>query len=179
MMLARLHSNLQKQDKPLIQSALRQYILAFACLIPLAAAGQQSGDDAGRQKGGITSEKVGNSLRLSSEKQITTKVEFVQPESKSCQATLTLGFDQRNTMAAVDGTIENTMCAASGGDYELAITVKDGSGELKTLEFTEKWQRSDSKSVIFSSRYPIGDNMDLVRVRARKVHCVCTDAAAK
>ena len=151
-MFARLHFNLPLQEKRQFFAATLLVLLAPACLEPAAAA---------------------------EEKQIVTKVEFVQPESKTCQATLGIGFDQRNTIAAVNGTIENTMCAASGGDYELVISVRDGTGEVKTLEFTEKWQRSDDKTINFSSNYPIGDNTDLIRVKVRKVHCACAEAAAK
>jgi hypothetical protein len=94
----------------------------------------------------------------------------------ACLAVLSLVYEQRNTMAQVEGTIENTTCAASSGDYALGITVKDAKDELQTLEFSEKWQRSDNKTITFKDTYPIGENVDLRRITPRKVHCVCTVA---
>ena len=94
----------------------------------------------------------------------------------ACEAVLSLVYDQRNTTAHVEGTIENTTCAASSGDYALGITVKDAKDELQTLEFTEKWQRNDDKTISFKKLYPIGENVDLRRVTPRKVRCVCTVA---
>ena len=94
----------------------------------------------------------------------------------ACEAVLSLTYDQRNTNAQVEGTIENPTCAASSGDFALGITVKDAKDELQTLEFTEKWQRSDDKPISFKKLYPIGENVDLRRVTPRKVHCVCTAA---
>jgi hypothetical protein len=99
--------------------------------------------------------------------------------SSACQAVIALSFHQRNTLARVEGSIENTMCAASSGDYELTVTYKGLDGEQKMLEFTETWQRSDGETVMFVSDYEIGENVDLMRVRARRAHCVCAEAGAQ
>jgi len=108
----------------------------------------------------------------------STIAEVKQSMSTSCQATILINYQQLNTVASVEGTVENTMCAASSGDFELAISLKDpDGGDPKVLEFTEKWQRSDNQAVKFSGNYPIGDNAELLRVRARKLHCTCTGAA--
>ncbi len=148
-MFARLHPIPNQSGKKLINLAVCCALLPLVCCLPTAAAEETTAKDA------------------------------AQPASKSCTATLAITYQQRNTIANVEGTIENTMCAASGGDYELAISLKapDG-GDPKVIEFSGKWQRSDSQSVKFTTDYPIGENAELLRVRARKVHCTCTDAAA-
>ena len=57
----------------------------------------------------------------------------------------------------------------------LTVSVRDENRELKTLEFVEAWQRKDDQPVKFNVSYPIGDNVDLVSVRARQLRCTCDD----
>jgi hypothetical protein len=148
MMFARLQTIPQQPGKKLIHAALCVSFLSLLCSLPSASAEETTGKGADPAK------------------------------ATECQATLALSYVQRNTIANVEGTIENTMCAASSGDYELAVSVSDGSGgDPKVLEFIEKWQRSDDQSIKFSANYPIGENVELLRVRSRKVHCTCTAAA--
>ncbi len=75
----------------------------------------------------------------------------------------------------MDGTIDNAVCAASGGSYDLAVSIRDANGETQTLEFTEAWHRSDDKTVEFTSDYEIGENVDLLRVRSRRIRCECAE----
>jgi hypothetical protein len=51
--------------------------------------------------------------------------------------------------------------------------VRDESGEVKSLEFNETWQRSDAKSVVLEADYPIGENVELVNARVRGLTCTC------
>ena len=69
------------------------------------------------------------------------------------------------------------MCAASSGEYKLVVSVRGNHG-LQTLEFVESWQRQDDQPVKFSAAYPIGADVDLVRVRAVQRKCTCADEPA-
>lgn len=109
------------------------------------------------------------------EKDLTLELETA-PQEPACEATITLQYSQRNTIARVDRTIETATCAAAAGDYTLAINVRDANGELKTLEFHETWQRSDGRPVESTSDYPIGENVDLASVRSRRLRCACAAA---
>ena len=75
----------------------------------------------------------------------------------------------------VPGTIAHNTCAASGGDYKLVVSVRNENRELQTLEFFESWQRQDDQPVKFSGVYPIGENVDVVRVRTVQLRCTCAD----
>jgi hypothetical protein len=97
-------------------------------------------------------------------------------QSTQCAAMIELSYFQRNTIARVTGKIENKVCAASGGEYTLAVNVRDANGEIKTLEFVETWQRLDDKTVEFAKDYPIGENVDLTSVRSRRLRCTCAEA---
>ena len=95
-----------------------------------------------------------------------------------CEATTLTEYVQRNTMARVDGRISVANCpAGTTGTYAVVARVRDESGEIKPLEFSESWQRDDGEDVSFSADYPIGDNVDLLSVRVRDLRCTCADAA--
>jgi hypothetical protein len=113
------------------------------------------------------------------ETELSVTLELPPPRSASCQATIAVDYSQRNTVASVEGTIGNPDCAASDGDYSIAINIKDENGERKTLEFAESWRRDDDQPVKFSAAYPIGENVDLVNVRPKVLRCTCAAAPAE
>jgi hypothetical protein len=114
----------------------------------------------------------------SAEKTFTMKIELT-PTTQRCNAQVSIKYSQRNTMARVEGEVVNSDCAASSGDYTIAVRHKDEQGELHSIEYVEPWQRDDDQPYIFETDYPIGNNVDLIRVRARKVSCICTDPPAE
>jgi hypothetical protein len=95
-----------------------------------------------------------------------------------CGATTTTEYLQLNTIARVNGTLKIADCAAASGAFTVALRVRDESGEDKPLEFNETWQRSDDQDVQFAADYPIGENVELVGVRVRRLSCTCTDDPA-
>jgi hypothetical protein len=112
----------------------------------------------------------------------TLKVSLDAPpqlNAPQCEASATTNYDQRNTVASVDGTITVRNCSTgSAGTYNVVVRVKDEKGEINSLEFSDKWQRSDVRDVKFATDYPIGQNVDLVSVRVRDLHCSCADSPA-
>jgi hypothetical protein len=107
------------------------------------------------------------------EQELTTTIKLPALQSDACEAGIRFEFSQRGTLARLQGTIENRTCAASTGEYSVAVRIKDAAGEIKTLEFRESWQRADSQAVTFKSDYPIGENVDLLSVRTRSLRCTC------
>ena len=108
-----------------------------------------------------------------------TEVEFSLelPPMKivQCAATIEVAYTQRDSTVGVEGTIAHNVCGASSGDYKLVVSVRNENSELQTLEFLESWQRQDDQPVKFSAAYPIGENVDLVRVRSVQLRCTCAD----
>jgi hypothetical protein len=154
---------------------MRRAALALISCMALAAVGQEpKGTEAGSGPR-ITVDKSGSKTRVVLEQDITVKVDVAPKPSKACGATIGVEYEQRNTVARVLGAIENPQCAASHGDYTLVVTVRDANGELKTREFREPWERGDDRPVEFQRDYPIGENVELVRVRARGLHCTCDE----
>jgi hypothetical protein len=107
------------------------------------------------------------------ETEVEFSLELPKPETRTCAASIAIEYSQRDTVVNVEGTIENPDCAASDGDYRLTVRVRDENAAVKTLEFVESWQRDDGRPVEFAADYPIGENVDLVGVRARPLRCTC------
>jgi len=97
-------------------------------------------------------------------------VEFAQ-----CEARMVLDYVQVGAFASVEGVIKNTDCGASGGEYTIQARIRDDSGETKTLDFPELWERDDDQPVVFSAKYPIGENVELVRIRSHGLRCECAE----
>lgn len=131
------------------------------------ASGQGAIDPAGEQQRMQIDEQV--------KKPYTVKLELTT-KTQRCQAQVELEYTQRNTLASVSGEISNPQCAASSGNYTMAVRYRDEDGEIHNVEYEEAWQRDDDQNFVFDKAYSIGENVDLVRVRARKVSCTCTEA---
>ena len=80
-------------------------------------------------------------------------------------------------MVSVEGTVENKDCGPSSGDYNLVVSIRNENHELTTVEFLESWRRQDDQPVRFAGTYPIGENVDVVRVRPFQLRCTCADTA--
>lgn len=96
--------------------------------------------------------------------------------SQHCAAKATIDYLQNNTIATVDGKIENTYCGASSGSYQIRIRIRGDDGEIEQLMHDETWQRGDDQAVEFHHEYAIPDNVDLLNVRIRKLRCLCAES---
>jgi hypothetical protein len=99
------------------------------------------------------------------------------PTELQCSASTTTASQQRNTIARINTTLEIRDCTAASGTFTVELRIKDDSGAEKALEFDEPWQRSDEADVQFTADYPIGENVELVNARLRRLTCTCGDPA--
>ena len=109
------------------------------------------------------------------ETEVTILEEVSVQESRQCAAEIEVEYFQRDTIARVNGVIENRICAASNGHYEIEARVRHENGETETLVFAEAWQRYDDQPVVFTADYPIGEKVELTRLRSRGLRCTCGD----
>lgn len=108
-----------------------------------------------------------------------TKTMEIKIESTSnlCSAIASLDYLQRGAEAEVATRIHTDDCPAASGNYVLKISVRgDADKEPRTLSFEESWERSDDTPVETLRLYPIGDDVDLLRIKARKLSCECADS---
>ena len=104
----------------------------------------------------------------------------VEQHSTACEATAVLEYSQHGAEVEVEATIENYDCAASSGEFTIETTVRaDGEMDTDKLSFPETWSRDDEDPVVITKRYPIGDNVDLMRVKVRKLRCECGNEIAE
>jgi hypothetical protein len=130
-----------------------------------------SGASRTRQACGEAEQSV---LRL--EREVTIVQELAAPNSLLCETSIVVEYFHRDTIARVNGMIENETCAASSGQYDVEVRVKDENGEMRTLQFREFWQRDDDLPVEFSADYPIGENVELIRLSTSGLKCTCADS---
>ena len=90
-----------------------------------------------------------------------------------CNANLQMEYWQKGDTAEVTSTLLNPECGASSGDYTIQVRYRRDDGETLTDEYEETWAREDSEPIVTTRRYPIGDNVDLIRVRSRGLSCSC------
>ena len=100
----------------------------------------------------------------------------LESKSRQCQALASLEYFQRGAEAEVETRIHTDDCGAASGGYVVNITVRgDDDKEPRILRFEESWERSDDGPVETLRRYPIGDDVDLLRLKSRKLSCECAD----
>lgn len=109
------------------------------------------------------------------EQELTFSIEVPALAIVQCAAAIEITYSQRDTVVRVVGTLDHEDCAASSGEYAVTVRIRDEGREVKTLEFTERWQRADDEPVRLSADYPIGANVDLVAVRVQQSRCTCAD----
>ena len=119
-------------------------------------------------------------MTLETDIEFRHKVTLEAPQKAGvCSARVEIEYSQRNTIAEADGTIHTEDCAAAGGVYTIAARYRDENGEIHNVESEKTWSRTDDQPVHFSDELEIGENVDLIRVRARKVNCECAAVAAE
>lgn len=117
--------------------------------------------------------------RIEDHVESTYTVRLEAPQQKQyCQANAAIEYLQHDTIASVSGTISNNDCAASSGTYTVTARIRGANGEIRDLEFEGEWARDDDRPVRFAAEYPIGANVDLLRVRPSGLRCICTEEPA-
>ena len=120
---------------------------------------------------------VGEATAVRTEQQLNIKLEVPQPEVLQCDASTRTEYQQRNNVARVTGSVSIANCpGGSAGTFDVVARVRDDSGEIKPIEFAEKWQRDDKGDSPFTGDYPIGENVELMNVRIRNLKCTCAEA---
>lgn len=114
---------------------------------------------------------------MEAEKKYSINFETSQ-HKRYCKASVWVEYAQENTLADYNGEIKNEDCGASGGTYTITVRYRDEAGEVHSVETDYEWQRDDDRTVEFAGQQLIGENVDLIRVRARKIQCICAEVEA-
>lgn len=111
---------------------------------------------------------------------IKTEMEFhqtIELEHKyatdACQAVIEIEYYQKGASAHVESELTNDDCGASSGTYVIQIRYRDADRQSQSKEFPETWERADSNPVVVEKDYFVADDIDILRVRSRKLDCTC------
>ncbi len=124
-------------------------------------------------------DKTDDDGRIVNEAEIRTVVQAeTEFATNACMANIEIEYYQKNSMAHVETELNNDNCAASSGTYVIQVRYKDAAGEQLTKDFEESWERSDAEAIVGEKDYFVADNIDILRVRSRKLSCICASAEA-
>jgi hypothetical protein len=110
------------------------------------------------------------------DKELIVSLDLPPKDLVQCTVTIDIAYTQRDTAVGVEGTIHNSVCGASSGEFNVVVSMRGGNREFKTLEFLESWQRPDDQPVKFTGTYPLGEDVEVVRVRPVQLRCTCAAA---
>ncbi len=105
--------------------------------------------------------------------QIEAEHEF---STNACEARLEVEYYQKGDSVHVETVLDNEQCDASSGSYTLEVRYRGDDGEVQIAEFEELWERSDGDPVSLGKDYFVAENIDIMRVRSRRLRCECAPA---
>lgn len=129
-------------------------------LLVLAGASLAVADDADR--------------RISNEAEIRTTIEAEYAfATNACKAAIEIEYYQKGSSAHVESSLTNDDCDASSGTYVIQIRYRGADRQTQSKDFPETWERLDSNPVVVEKDYFVADDIDILRVRSRKLNCTC------
>jgi hypothetical protein len=156
------HSSARKPGFRLCYSLSMKFLaksILAACLIGASAAQADKTDD---------DEPIVNEAEIRTV--IQTETEFA---TDACMASIEVEYYQKGSSAHVETELNNDDCAASSGTYVIQVRYKDAAGEHQSKNFDESWERSDAEAIVAEKDYFVAEDIDILRVRSRKLNCTC------
>jgi len=128
---------------------------------------------------GFANADEGESL-INNEAELRTTIEMEQAfATDACKAEIEIEYYQKGPSAHVESTLTNEDCGASSGSYVIQVRYRGADGQTRSENFAQLWERSDTAPVLAVKDYFIADDIDIVRVRARKLNCTCAEEATE
>ncbi len=93
--------------------------------------------------------------------------------TNACKAELEIEYYQKGSSAHLESTLTNDDCGASSGSYVIQVRYRGADRQTHSKEFAEAWARTDTAPVLVEKDYYIADDIDIIRVRSRKLKCNC------
>ena len=149
-------------------SSMHTAIVIMATLaLTSTAAAQQSQPVAAEEEASATADQA----------PITITTTLTPPPQLACQAQFELSWYQMGANVKVEAELNNADCAASSGTYIIQVRYRGDAPEIFSKEFPETWERADDQAVLIEKEYEIADDVDVLRVRPRKLRCECREPA--
>lgn len=117
---------------------------------------------------------------INNEAQIRTTIVVEQTfATNACKAELEIEYYQKGSSVNVESTLTNADCGASSGSYVIQVRYRGADRQTRSKDFAESWTRTDAAPVLDVKDYYIADDVDIIRVRSRKLDCSCAPEATK
>ena len=111
---------------------------------------------------------------INNEAQIRTTIVVEQTiATNACKAELEIEYYQKGSSAHVESTLTNADCGASSGSYVIQVRYRGADRQTQTKDFAESWARTDTTPIQVEKDYYVADDIDIIRVRSRKLNCTC------
>ena len=111
---------------------------------------------------------------INNEAKIRTTIVVEQSfATNACKAELEIEYYQKGSSVHVESTLTNADCGASSGSYVIQVRYRGVDRQTQSKEFAELWERTDIAPVLVEKDYFIADDIDIIRVRSRKLNCTC------
>ncbi len=111
---------------------------------------------------------------INNEAQIRTTIVVEQTiATNACKAELEIEYYQKGSSVHVESTLTNADCGASSGSYVIQVRYRGADRQTRSKDFAESWTRTDTVPVQVEKDYFIADDIDIIRVRSRKLNCTC------
>ena len=112
-------------------------------------------------------------LDVGDQRDITIRTVLTPPPQLACQAELEMSWYQKGPRIRVESELINADCDASSGTYTVEVRYRGDTPEVLRKEFPESWARPDDQPIQVEKEYEIAENVDVIRVRVRKLRCQC------
>lgn len=96
-----------------------------------------------------------------------------------CEAKTSFDYYQVDTIAKVNGEISVQDCNDASGEYTISVRFRDENGATHDIDFDETWELNSSAPLKIAKEYLMAENVDLIRVKARRTRCICNDKIIK
>lgn len=117
---------------------------------------------------------------INNEAKIRTTIVVEQSfATNACKAELEIEYYQKGSSVHVESTLTNADCGASSGSYVIQVRYRGADRQTRSKDFAESWRRTDTAPVLDVKDYYIADDVDIIRVRSRKLDCSCAPEATK
>jgi len=114
---------------------------------------------------------------INNEAELRTTIEIEQEFfTNACKAEIEIEYYQKGSSAHVESTLTNDDCGASSGSYVIQVRYRGADRQTRSKDFAESWERTDTAPVLVEKDYYIADEIDITRVRSRKLKCTCATA---
>ena len=112
--------------------------------------------------------------RINNEAEISTTIEAECAfATNACKAAIEIEYYQKGSSVHVESSLTNDDCDASSGTYVIQVWYRGADGQSQSKDFPETWERLSSSPVVVEKDYFVADDVDILRVRSRKLNCTC------